>query len=104
MPFIGASEAMTREDPDGVCLNLIISNALLITKHMALSKTVTELLLSIILFPDPDPTVFCLREYLVTLQRTHQRLDHSLTLESAGVEENDTLEITPARPKYHLVV
>ena len=103
MALIGASEAMTREDRDGVCLNLIISNALLITKHMVLSRTVTELLLSITLFPDPDPSVFCLREYLVILQRTHQHLDHSLTLESAGVQENDTLEITPARPKYRLV-
>lgn len=94
MALIGPDEAIAETDPDGISLNLLNrSNGLLIHKSIALTRTVQELLVSLILFPDPEPSVYDLEGYVVVLQRTSQNLQHSKTLESCGVKEADTLEI-----------
>ena len=71
----------------------------LVRKHLDLSRTVREILLfdSLNLFPEVLSATYRVLDYVVTHVRTGRRLDHTETLQFAGVRENDTLEITSPR-------
>ena len=90
-----------QKNPEGVSLHLKNSSSGdLVSKRVTLSKTVAEFLTqdSLALFPDivsPPSLIrdYLIRDYVVTLVRTNRLLGHTETLQDAGVQENDTLEI-----------
>ena len=88
--------AAIARNPEGVSLTLKNSaSGELVSKSVALSKTVSELLMfdSPNLFPNVITPQYRVGDFVVTLVRTNRVLVHTKTLRDSGVIENDTLKI-----------